>query len=58
MREKLNGEELEKLKKLYDKEKDNIKGHVVEYPLHFLEREELGIPFFSKENLAPQKTYT
>ena len=56
--EKLNGEELEKLKKLYDKEKDNIKGHVVEYPLHFLEREELGIPFFSKENLAPQKTYT
>ena len=56
--DKLYGEELEKLKKLYDKEKDNIKGNVVEFPLHFLEREELGIKFFTKEYLAPLDTYT
>ena len=43
---------------LYQKEKENIKGHVVEFPLHFLEEEVLGIPFFSKENIVPEKSYT
>ena len=56
--EKLKEEKLDELKKLYDEEKDNIKGHIVEFPLHFLEREELGIPFFSKEKIVPEKTYT
>ena len=56
--EQLKNGELEEFKKLYDKEKDNIKGHIVEFPLHFLEREALGIPFFSKENCVPQKSYT
>ena len=54
---KLDDIELNKLKDSYNKEKDNIKGHVVEFPLHFLEDEVLGIPFFSLENVVPEKSY-
>ena len=54
---KLEEKELNELKELYQKEKDNIKGHVVEFPLHFLEEEVLGIPFFSLENWIPEKSY-
>jgi hypothetical protein len=54
---KLDDIELNKLKDSYNKEKDNIKGHVVEFPLHFLEDEVLGIPFFSLENAIPEKSY-
>ena len=50
--------EMNDFKELYQKEKENIKGHVVEFPLHFLEEEVLGIPFFSKENIVPEKSYT
>ena len=48
----------EELNKLYDEEKGNIKGHVVEFPLLFLEKEVLGMPFFSKENFIPEYSYT
>ena len=54
---KLEDKELNELKELYQKEKNNIKGHVVEFPLHFLEEEVLGIPFFSLENVVPEKSY-
>ena len=54
---KLEEKELNELKELYQKEKNNIKGHVVEFPLHFLEEEVLGIPFFSLENWIPEKSY-
>ena len=50
--------EMNDFKELYQKEKENIKGHVVEFPLHFLEEEVLGIPFFSKENIIKKKSYT
>jgi len=48
----------DELKKLYEEEKGNIKGHVVEFPLLFLEKEVLGMPFFSKENFIPEYSYT
>ena len=54
----LDDKSMKELKDLYQKEKNNIKGHVVEFPLHFLEEEVLGIPFFSKENMVPEKSYT
>ena len=54
----LDDKDMKALKDLYQKEKNNIKGHVVEFPLHFLEEEVLGIPFFSKENMVPEKSYT
>ena len=54
----LDDKDMKELKDLYQKEKNNIKGHVVEFPLHFLEEEVLGIPFFSKENMVPEKSYT
>ena len=54
----LGDKELKDFRELYQKEKENIKGHVVEFPLHFLEEEVLGIPFFSKENIVPEKSYT
>ena len=54
----LNENEIKEFKKLYLKEKGNIKGHIVEFPLHFLEDEALGIAFFSKENIVPEKNYT
>ena len=50
--------EMKDFRELYQNEKGNIKGHVVEFPLHFLEEEVLGIPFFSKENIVPEKSYT
>ena len=54
----LNEKEMNELKNLYNKEKVNIKGHIVEFPLHFLEGEVLGIKFFSKENIVPENNYT
>ena len=53
-----NDKEMKDLRELYQNEKGKIKGHVVEFPLHFLEEEVLGIPFFSKENIVPEKSYT
>ena len=52
-----NNEELRKFKELYEKKKENIVGHVVQFPLHFLENEDLRISFFSKENFAPLETF-
>ena len=48
----------EELVEQYSKEKDKIVGHAVEFPLHFLENENLGIAFFSVENLVPEKNFT
>ena len=48
----------EYLKKNYEENKNKIIGHIVEFPLHFLEEEELGISFFSKENLVPERNFT
>ena len=46
------------LKKNYEENKHKIVGHIVEFPLHFLEEEQLGISFFSKENLVPERNFT
>ena len=46
------------LKKNYEENKNQIVGHIVEFPLHFLEEEQLGISFFSKENLVPERNFT
>ena len=54
----LNKAQEENLKKIYEQNKKNIIGHIVEFPLHFLEEEELGISFFSKENLVPERNFT
>ena len=48
----------EELKENYMKEKNGIVGHAVEFPLHFLEKENLSIAFFSVENLVPEKNFT
>ena len=42
----------------YNKKKDGIIGHAVEFPLHLSEKENLGISFFSVENLVPEKNFT
>ena len=51
-------EELDQLRSEYEKEKGGIIGHAVEFPLHFLEKENLGISFFSVENIVPEKNFT
>ena len=51
-------EEIDNLRNEYLKEKDKIIGHAVEFPLHFLEKENLGISFFSVENIVPEKNFT
>ena len=51
-------EELDQLRINYEKEKKGIVGHAVEFPLHFLENERLGVSFFSVENIVPEKMYT
>ena len=53
-----NKAQKEYLKKNYDENRHKIIGHIVEFPLHFLEDEELGISFFSKENLVPERNFT
>jgi hypothetical protein len=40
------------------KEKNGIIGHAVEFPLHFLEKEDLKIYFFKSNNLIPEKNFT
>ena len=42
----------------YNLAKNQIVGHIVEYPLNFLKEENLGISFFSKENLVPEYNFT
>ena len=44
--------------KNYEENKHKIVGHIVQFPLNFLEEEELGISFFSKENLVPERNFT
>jgi phospholipase D1/2 len=51
-------EDKEELKKLYESKIHEIQGHIVEYPIDFLEDEALDIDFFSKENLIPEKNFT
>ena len=51
-------EELKQFKELYENKKKEIIGHIVQFPLHFLENEDLYIPFFSLENLTPEHNYT
>ena len=46
------------LKTCYEENKNKIIGHIVEFPLHFLEEEQLGISFFSKENFIPERNFT
>ena len=48
----------EELKENYMKEKNGIIGHAVEFPLHFLEKENLLISFFDVYNLIPEKAFT
>ena len=42
----------------YLKLKDNIIGHIVEFPLLFLKEEDLGNIHFTKENLVPEYNFT
>ena len=42
----------------YNQYKDKIIGHIVVYPLMFLKDEDLGISFFSVENLVPEHNFT
>ena len=46
------------MREKYEKEIKGIVGHVVEFPLHFLENENLGIKFYNLENVLPEITYT
>ena len=45
-------EEKKKEEKYHDL-KDEIKGHVVDFPIRFLERQSLKLPIFTKEYLVP-----
>ena len=51
-------EDKEELKLKYKQSSLGIVGHIVEYPIEFLQDEELDIDFFSKENLVPEKNFT
>ena len=53
-----NKEEIEQLKKDYKIEKNLIKGHIVEFPLHFLEKEILGAGFLGIYSLVPEHNFT
>ena len=51
-------EDIEELKTKYKQSILGVIGHIVEYPIKFLQNEELDIDFFSKENLVPEKNFT
>jgi hypothetical protein len=42
---------------MYDEKKDQIRGFLVDFPLHFLENEDLTPPRFAKERLVNQKAF-
>eukprot|EP00826_Nyctotherus_ovalis_P026696 TRINITY_DN2082_c0_g1_i27.p2 TRINITY_DN2082_c0_g1~~TRINITY_DN2082_c0_g1_i27.p2 ORF type:complete len:151 (-),score=39.53 TRINITY_DN2082_c0_g1_i27:17-469(-) len=42
---------------IYHQLKDEIKGHVVEWPTHFMENEDLTLSWTQLESLLPQETY-
>ena len=48
----------EELKENYLKEKNGIIGHAVEFPLHFLEKEDLKSSFFNFNILIPEINFT
>ena len=50
--------EIAQLQKDYEKEKKSIKGHIVEFPLHFLEKEVLGAGFLGIYSLVPEHNFT
>ena len=52
------GESPETLLNNYNKFSQYIRGHIVEYPLLFLQNEELGKSFCSVENLVPEYNFT
>ena len=54
----INKDEIEQLKKDYKKEKNSIKGHIVNFPLHFLEKEVLGAGFLGIYSLVPEHNFT
>lgn len=54
----LNEKEIEELNAKYEKRAKDIKGHIVEFPLWFLENELLKRSFFSAEILLPIKFFT
>ena len=51
-------QEIKELQFKYHDKKDSIIGHIVEFPLDFLKEENLGINFFSVENLIPERNFT
>lgn len=42
---------------IYHRLKDEIKGHVVEWPLNFMKNEDLALNWTQVESLLPQETY-
>lgn len=42
----------------YNKNKDNIIGHIVQFPLDFMKNQKLGLDILCKENLIPEKNFT
>ena len=54
----IDKKEISQLQKDYEKEKQSIKGHIVEFPLHFLEKEVLGAGFLGIYSLVPEHNFT
>ena len=52
-------EDFDELRTIYNENKDQIKGHIVEFPLYFLgeEVDNLKLKTFSSENLLPERNY-
>lgn len=42
----------------YIEKRNEIKGHAVQFPLHFLEKERLTLTIFNKEYLVPDISFT
>ncbi|KRX08542.1 hypothetical protein PPERSA_13023 [Pseudocohnilembus persalinus] len=42
----------------YDELKDKIKGHAVQFPLYFLQRENLNLKYTNKEYFVPAESFT
>lgn len=43
---------------MYDIEFAQVKGYIVEFPLRFLEQEDLNVGLFQKEKLCPAINFT
>ena len=49
---------MEEIQEIYDEQIGGVVGHVVDYPIHYMENESLALDSFDMHNLVPKINFT